>query len=370
MPRWLRPGRGLDAVLVVSVLVLDLVFMIVATTDPDVELAHLSAGGVLLAIAGAGALWWRRRAPLLVLAAVLTVQAVAAGVLGAGLASHTSGLLAVLALFAVGAWSERRWAPWIVLGVTTVLVFAALRDDGQEVAQAAAAAAGFVGLPIVAGRAARAQRRQIAEATRRAVADERAHIARELHDVVAHHVSLIGVQAGAARVALDDDPSTAHDALLAIERSSREAVGQMRHLLDVLRSDGTTPPLTPLPVLADLDHLADGFRQAGVAVDIDVRLDVEPDRAVQLVCYRLVEEALTNVARHSASGCADVAVTAEDGCVRVAIHDPGPARSGTTDTGRGHVGMAERVALFGGRLDVGQDAAGGFVVEAELPVPP
>ena len=191
---------------------------------------------------------------------------------------------------------------------------------------AGAAALVLVALPWVAGQAARSRRlyleqveRRLVEAERdrdaraqRAALDERRHIARELHDVVAHHVSLIGVQAGAARVALGAGPDSTREALLAIERSSRSAVGEMRHLLDVLRADGGAAELESQPGLGRLDELIANFGDAGLQVTL--RAD-GPLRGlsplVDLCCYRIVEEALTNVTRHSTAAVATVDIRVE-----------------------------------------------------------
>lgn len=378
---WLRAGPALDAVVVAAVLALDLGGMTVVSAGGAASSAGFGAVPAAAALAGAGALWWRRRRPFLALAIACSAIGVAAD--PGGLLSHHTGLLPVVALFAVGSWSEhRRWVVAVTVGLA-LLLHTGARDDGQDAAQAASFAAGLAGLPVVAGHAARARRRELEaverrlaeversrdEQARRAVVEERAHIARELHDVVAHHVSLIGVQAGAARVALSTSPDATRAALLGIEASSREAVGQMRHLLDALRDEPGGEP-DPQPGLADLDHLTAGFERAGLVVAADVRIapGAEPlGPALQLVGYRIVEEALTNVARHSSAASASVVVEVDAGAVRISVADPGPPRFGTAGSGRGQVGMGERVALFDGLLAVGPDGDGGYRVEATIP---
>jgi signal transduction histidine kinase len=262
------------------------------------------------------------------------------------------------------------------------LAVAGALGDGAGVVESLTAGLAVIALPWVLGLAARTQRRYIAEVerrldaavrerderARRAVADERAHIARELHDVVAHHVSLIGVQAGAARTALDRSPNTTRTALGEIEAASRDALGEMRRLLDTLR-DSSPATLTPHPGLADVGHLAAGF--AGAGVDVIMRGNGAADGlppVLELCCFRIVEEALTNVTRHSAASRATVDIERAETGVRLVVVDPGPRRPGSDGGGRGLLGMSERVALFGGTLAAGPLPGGGFAVVAELPL--
>jgi signal transduction histidine kinase len=255
------------------------------------------------------------------------------------------------------------------------------RDAGWGVAAAIAAA--LIALPWIAGYAFRTRRlyveaveerlatveRERDERARQAARDERAHIARELHDIVAHHVSVIGVQAGAARVSLDTSPQETRAALLTIESASRQAVGEMRHLLSALREDDTPQDgaESPQPGLADLDALVRSFAAAGLTVVLSKRGDddlLAP--TLDLCCYRIIEEALTNVTRHSASRQAGVDVEVGTSAVHITVNDPGPATP-KPGSGRGQVGMRERVGLFGGVLNVGPDGRGGFLVDATIP---
>jgi signal transduction histidine kinase len=209
------------------------------------------------------------------------------------------------------------------------------------------------------------------ERARRAVADERARIARELHDVVAHHVSLIGVQAGAARTTLDRDGEATRRALSGIEASSREAVREMRRLLEVLDGDGSTP-LTAPPGPAEFDALAAGFAAAGLGVRCTRTGD--PDGLGDLhalTLYRIAEEALTNVTRHSQARTCTLSLHVDERAARVVVRDPGPSHRRAPvpppGAGRGLAGMRERVALFGGTLEAGPAAGAGFLVDATLP---
>jgi signal transduction histidine kinase len=393
-----RPGaaRVLDAVLVVVLFGLGLAGHHAATTNPDVEAGPLSVAAGVSAGLAAGAVWWRRQRPLATLAALFVVAVVAAEAVPPGLYSLQTGLELMVICFAIGAWSTR---PRTVLAVSVLLLAALVAgalDDGSNLLQATTLALALAGFPLVAGYAARARRQYVEEVerrlvqaerdrdarARRAIEEERTRIARELHDVVAHHVSLIGVQAGAARRALGRDAAAGGDAsateaaLLAIESSSREAVGEMRQLLQVLRpADGDAGREAPQPGLHALPTLAERWRAAGVAVDCRTRgLDTAPPlpSTLSLSCYRVVEESLTNVARHSAARSARVAVDVGADAVHITVHDPGPAEPAAPAAagGRGLVGMAERVALFGGSLTSGTTDDGGFVVEAVVPRPP
>ncbi|MER5787502.1 sensor histidine kinase [Streptomyces sp. NPDC001980] len=232
-------------------------------------------------------------------------------------------------------------------------------------------------LAWTAGQWRRAQRARTRSETRRAVVEERARIAREVHDVVAHTLSVMVIQAGAADDVFTRQPEQARQALRAIESGARSALGELRLLLRAFGpdpGDGRTGELRqPGPSLARLDELADTVRATGmtVHVDRDGTTDGLP-AAVDLAAYRIVQEALTNTLRHAAG--ADevrVRVAAEGECVRVTVVDNGrtpQGRSGATGTGRGLVGMQERARLVGGSLRAGPLPGGGFEVAARLPV--
>jgi signal transduction histidine kinase len=238
---------------------------------------------------------------------------------------------------------------------------------------------------IVAAQAfgdARRQRGQaIAErdATRRAMTDtlreqaatqERARIARELHDVVAHHVSMVAVQAETARLTTPGMPPEGQARLAAIGDTARDALTEMRRLLGVLRTDaGGDAERAPQPGLDRLDELLDGAREAGTSVRLTVRGDaVGLSPGVDLTAYRLVQEALTNARRHAPGAEVEVEVHYGEDAVRLRVRDSGPGPAGSPHGGHGLVGMHERVAMVGGRLRVGPGDGGGFVVEAELPI--
>jgi signal transduction histidine kinase len=225
-------------------------------------------------------------------------------------------------------------------------------------------------LASVVERASRLERDQ-QERAQRAVFDERARIARELHDVVAHHVSAIAVQAGAAEEIADQDPHRARQVLATIQATSRQALAEMRAMVGVLRNDDDSGTLAPQPGLAQLDRLVAQSRAAGLAVHVRVEGEARPlPEALELSAFRIVQEALTNTLKHAGATNADVVVRYGDGQLEVMVSDDGKAdgAEASSETGRGLVGMRERVALFHGQLDVGRSASGGFRVHARLPV--
>ncbi len=206
---------------------------------------------------------------------------------------------------------------------------------------------------------------------RRAVLDERVRIARELHDVVAHHVSLMGVQAGAARLALRQRPEKAEAALGEVERSSRQAVAELHRLLGFLRQD-ELDSTAPQPTLADLDHLISDVKRAGREVTFVKRVtDAEVSTSMQLTAFRIVQEALTNALKHSSLAPIDVSLTQGTDALRVVVHDHGkPLRPPNKAPGRithGLAGIRERVAFHGGTLAIGP-TNNGFTVDAALPL--
>jgi signal transduction histidine kinase len=213
-----------------------------------------------------------------------------------------------------------------------------------------------------------------AEAARRAVAEERLRLARELHDVVAHSISVIAVQSGVGAHVAASQPEEAAKALAAIEATSRAALIELRRLLGVLRQEGEPQgSLAPVPGLADLDALLTEVAKAGLAVRL--RVEGTPwqlPAGVDLSAYRIVQEALTNVVKHAGEARAQVTIGYGDQDVTVEVTDDGrgitaPAGDGRARVGHGLIGMRERVQVFGGDLEVGPRPAGGFRVAARLP---
>ncbi|MGC1209851.1 MAG: sensor histidine kinase [Micromonospora sp.] len=220
------------------------------------------------------------------------------------------------------------------------------------------------------------ERARIAEATQRslaeqAVADERRRIARELHDVVAHHVSVMGVLATGARRVLRRDPDAADEAIATIEETSRATLRELRRLLDVLRTDAEpAAELTPQPGLTGIEALVEQVREAGLPVTL--RVDGTPgpmEQGVALTVYRIVQEALTNALKHAGTATAVVRLTFTDAFLAVEVTDTGRGPGPLPDRiGHGLVGMRERVALYGGALRTGPRPGGGFRVYATIPV--
>ena len=220
----------------------------------------------------------------------------------------------------------------------------------------------------------RERRAQIAErelelVAREAVVEERARIARELHDVIAHHVSMIVLQAGAERRVLDSANTSTREVLETVEQTGRSALTEMRRLLGMLRGDANEP-LTPQPGLGDVPVLVTQLREAGLPVD----LRVEGERGelpvgIELSAYRIVQEALTNALKHAGEARASVHIRYGSDSLELEIADDGTGGSAPVSSGgHGLVGMRERVALYGGSLDAGRRPSGGFVVRVLLPI--
>ncbi|MBQ1023368.1 sensor histidine kinase [Micromonospora sp. C95] len=222
------------------------------------------------------------------------------------------------------------------------------------------------------------ERARVAEANQRAlaeqaVADERRRIARELHDVVAHHVSVMGVLATGVRRVLRRDPEGADEAMATIEETSRATLRELRRLLDVLRTEAEpAAELAPQPGLAGIEALTDQVREAGLPVTLTVTGQPgQLEEGVALTVYRIVQEALTNALKHAGTATAQVRVGLGGDAVEVEVTDTGRGPSPDTDRiGHGLVGMRERVGLYGGILRTGARSGGGYRVYARIPVEP
>lgn len=203
-----------------------------------------------------------------------------------------------------------------------------------------------------------------------AVTEERSRIARELHDIVAHQLSLMTVQAGAAKVVARSDIDAAIESMTAVEHAGRQALSEMRHLLNVLRTDQQDPELTPQPGSADIEKLVASVAAAGL--DVELKMSGEfagmPSR-VDLTLYRLVQEALTNVLKHAGDGvAASVVLEAGEQGIELVVRDNGRGSHETTRRGYGIVGMRERVSSLGGWMTAEPKSQGGFEVRAYLPL--
>ena len=219
---------------------------------------------------------------------------------------------------------------------------------------------------------ARAERLQTERdvAAQEAVAEERARIARELHDVVAHSVSVMTVQAGGVRRLLGEDRGRERDALAAIEETGRRALTEMRRMVSVMRSDGEGPALEPQPGIATLPRLVEEVREAGLPVTLNlIGQEKQLPPGVDLSVYRIVQEGLTNVMKHAGPAHASVNVNVLNHEVDLVVEDDGAGGSQVTNgAGHGLIGMRERVAVYGGDLETGPRAGGGFRIHARLPI--
>jgi signal transduction histidine kinase len=298
------------------------------------------------------------------------------------------GVAILVAVYSVAAYGDR-WVSLAGLVVAELGLAAVQLSPGRTGVRTLVGNLGVVAAAWLLGRfahnyrtyAARLEERTVEleqareELARRAVADERLRLARELHDVVAHAMSVIAVQSGVGAHIATTQPKEARRSLAAIEATSRAALTELRRLLGVLRQeDEPQGDLAPVPGLADLDGLLAELGKAGLAVKLQVEGTPSPLPAgVDLSAYRIVQEALTNVVKHAGPARARVVVGYRDQDVTVEVIDDGrgavtSVRDGRVGSGHGLVGMRERVAAFGGDLEVGPRPAGGFRVAARLPL--
>ena len=217
-------------------------------------------------------------------------------------------------------------------------------------------------------RAAQAERERDA-ATRIAVAEERARIARELHDIVAHAMSVMVLQVGAVRHKLPEALAEDGDALRGVEETGRNALGEMRRLLSALRTDGEQGERAPQPGLDRLEALLDEVRRTGLPVELHVEGEARPlPRAIDLSAYRIVQEGLTNVRKHAQATRADVTLEFSPEDVRIEIRDDGRGAGVNESPGYGLVGVRERVKIYGGEMTTGMANGGGYILSTRLPL--
>ncbi len=351
--------------------------------------SDLNASRAALAIAAAGwtlPLLARRRFPFAAPAAVLVLMTVE-GAVSEGITNSGTAFVVVLltaGLLGMNGITRRG----IAGGVLTLLAIAVVvyQDPNGAVGDflsvsgvAAVAWAGGVALherlrrsAEIEARAARLERERHVEA-RAAVAEERARIAREMHDVVAHSLSVMVVQAEAAEAMLDVNPERARRPLSSVQDTGRSALGELRRMLGALReTDASGAPLAPQPGLDGLADLIESVRAAGLLVS--VRIDGEPrelPQGVDLSAYRIVQEGLTNALKHAGPARAEVLVRYGERELELGVSDDGRGRDPQSNGGgHGLVGMRERVALYGGELEAGPRPDGGFGLRARLPLDP
>src|SRR5882757_4703009 len=345
----------------------------------------LDAVAVVLLLAGPAALLARRRFPVATLA---VTAAVVVGYLAPGYPYGPVVLSFAFALISAVFHGYRRPA-WVLAGLTYVgLVTVSWLRLGAPSSWVLSGLAAWLLLILTIGELVRARRERLArerraraEAVERVATEERLRIARDLHDVLAHHVSLINVQAGTALHLLDEQPGLAREALTAIKASSKEVLVELRTMLGVLRRVDEDLPRAPVIGLAGLDELAARVRGSGLAVAVRRTGEPRPlPSAVDTAAFRITQEALTNVHRHAGAATAAVLIEYAAAAVVVQVDDdgvgPGTAASAggvgvgePAGVGNGIPGMRERAAALGGQLWVGPAPGGGFRVRAELPVP-
>jgi signal transduction histidine kinase len=321
---------------------------------------------------------WRRHAPLVVVAVVMGAFAAQSFILDPTPTPDVEIVPALIAVYSVAAHGERRAAfvgaafslaaglVWLGLDdfLLPTVMFGGAWLAGRLVQKRQLYA------QVFAERAHVLEREQEANA-RVAAAEERVRLARELHDAVGHSVSVMVVQAGAERLALGEERPSTRDALLAIERTGREALAEMSRLLGLLRKEGEGLALAPRPTLAHVDALVQTMRDAGVLVELRVEGDPRSlSPGVDVSAYRILQEALTNVVKHAGQAQASVAVRYGDREVEVEVSDDGRGPLNGKRVGYGLAGMRERVESHGGTLEAGRNNGGGFSVKARLPFEP
>lgn len=382
LEKW-RPFRGpftrwpriSDAVLA---LVSFFLTMAIWGGEQTVDDAALPFGAFALFVLGNAALYWRRRHPGRVHGIILAASALAM------LFGYLRGPVFALAisLYNLGRYTvdDRHSAIGLVAAYTLLIIseiaFQGLSSE-DVITLLLPFAFWYAGrrvrgrgeyLRLLRERAEHLEREQLAEAER-AVSEERTRIARELHDIVAHQVSLMTVQASAAKTIVDTDPAAASRAMYSVEVAGRQALDELRHLLGVLRLDSEINGLGPQPGRADLRRLVDEIERAGVTVSL--ALDDGRERLparIELAIYRIVQEALTNVLKHAGPDAhAEVRVSSGDRAVTVEIEDNGTGMTRLPGSGHGIAGMRERAQSLGGTLDAGPREGGGFLVVARLP---
>jgi signal transduction histidine kinase len=332
-------------------------------------------------------LLWRRRHPAIVLSLLLGALAVSAAV-GRSVPSNVGVLFGLYAAARYGGPRLRAISGAATAAASVAAFTALLLTDRARITPHLTAAVLFGAAGAwVLGEAARTRHAYLAELedratrleferdehARRAAERERIRIARELHDVVTHHVSVIAVQAAAAHSTSRARPERALDALGVIERTARSTLGELRTLLGVLRAAddpaAAHSPLRPRPSISEVDELIAGARSAGLRVSVEVCGDCVPlDAVVDLCAYRVLQEALTNVINHAPSAQATVLIEYQPEMLHVNVSDSGPGMGPPNPGGHGLIGMRERVELAGGALTTGPGERGGFVVDARLPV--
>jgi signal transduction histidine kinase len=369
-----RGTRLADASLVAVIAGVGLLMLFGSTTTGDYR--DPDAGAVILVLASAATMWWWRSAPRAALVAACVIIVVNSAV---GYPVGVTQYPAWIALYSVFARCRRsdRW--WAVAAIAATVTGYALTDRAPvELGALIGIGVAFL-VAVLLGDVTRSRRELAASqrtalelhdreqhaATERLVLQERARLARELHDSLGHAINVMVMQAGVGRHVFDERPEFAREALEHVESVGRVALGELDAVLKVLRPvDGEAVAEPVTPTLAGLEPLCDRIRATGREVDLRVdEVDLSP--SAERATYRIVQEALTNAARHTTSGRISVSISRTNGTVDVTVHNAGP-RPPAPVAGRGLVNMRERALLEGGRLEYGP-VADGFLVRASLP---
>ena len=384
MSRLRPPLRDIAIAVVLTVVAVVAAYGEAHPTDParyftgSHHLPHTPDAAFLLVVLAGAVLAWRHLYPLQVMV-ISTAAVVAFSLLG-----YVNGVALLLPAVALGTaaamWPIRRSVAWAI-ATTLVLMGATAANNplgatsgGFVIIPANMAVALFAGIAIGNRRAYVESLRDRAEReARRQIDEERLRIARELHDVVAHTMATINVQASAATQLLRDRPEQAAESLAAIRAASKDGLRELRAILNVLRhADEPADPTQPAPGLARLDALAAGVRAAGLPVTVTVTGQPRELPAVtDLAAFRIIQEALTNAVRHAGPATAAVSVRYGDAALDIEITDTGRGGApgnGSSETGHGLRGMRERAAAAGGTIEIGPGARGGFRVAARFPL--
>jgi signal transduction histidine kinase len=367
-----QPDLGLPAVL----LVVQLAGAAATVAGHHSPTKHLGPADWVLLVVGPVALLFRRRWPVAVLWVAFAATLTPSG-------AWSANLSLIVAFFVAAIGGHRGWA-WVVIVVGYVCsVWLAPQVFGNPGVSLtfALALAGWLAVLVIAAEVVRLRRVRNVETraarvldARRLASEERLQMARDLHDVIGHHISLINVQAAVALDLLESRPEQARGALTAIEGASRDALDELRTMLAALTRDGEDAPRSPTPGLARLNELVELTHAAGIAVDVQISGDRKSlPAAVDLAAYRIIQESLTNIARHAVRSTARVRLDYGPDRLDIEISNDGrpPAANGSASrpgTGNGIAGMRERAAALGGKLAAGPRLGGGFVVTAYLPI--
>lgn len=390
MPKVQRAAVSRDVILAAAVTAFGLL----------VTFAHIGDGTIyhgpslpnaILSVLVTSALVWRRTKPLLALTWIFAVSAATFVVVRHDL-QMVAGFVVIIVLVASAAYhaSRREALACLAVGLAILAVLIPLEPQLGGWSGAVFDAA-FVTLPWLAARELRRREARaaalgtqlaLAQARQREILlEERAQIARELHDIVAHSVSVILLQVGAARMRAPGQPGVA-EPLHAAEASGRQALAELRRLLGVLNDSpaedrdrdhaaGERGPDAPQPSIATLDRLASTVRAAGLGIDLAITGEVRPlPPGLELSVYRIVQEALTNARKHGGDARAQVRLRFRPEALEVEVVDDGAGSANGAGGGHGLIGMRERVAVFGGTLEAGPRTGGGFAVHATLPLEP